>query len=230
MRRAIEIATGIAAMLLFGATAALAAPMQAVFTGTLANNYSDTLGLFGAPHALLAAGSSFAATVSYDPASGTQFISPTYISTGGGFSPGAPDPITKIAITIGLSTYQYVPSSGGVGISAGALENTFGVIDYFPGGVPGSNFQLNATAAGVPFSLTQDFTAAITGSDGLFAASYVDFTGGEQFTANLSNIAVTTLAQVATVPEPLTLSFFAAGLMGVMRAREKQARRKARAA
>jgi len=196
--------------------------MQAVFTGALANNYSDTLGLFGAPHALLGAGSAFTAKVYYDPANGTQFVSPAYISTGGGFLPGQPDPITSIAITIGLNTYQYVPSSGGLGISAGALENTFGVIDYFPGGVPGSNFQLNAMSAGVPFSLTQDFTASISSSDGLFAASYVDFTGGEQFTANLSRIDVTTLSQA--VPEPFTVSLFAAGLMGagMMRRRGKR--------
>jgi hypothetical protein len=202
----------VAGLALFLATAGAVAPAEATPIQTL--SWSGTLGygtdagspLFGTTAWAGLGGAAYSVTLSYDP---TTLLNDTCgSSTSINYCNWTLGSATE-SITVNGITRTFTATSGNIGIGVGG-----GQINFTMGGVP--QFGLNVTGGNLFAGLTNaNFTTysftnlAVNGS---FQASNLN---GASLGGQISSLSATSDGGTTPVPEPLTLSLFGAGLIGI---------------
>jgi hypothetical protein len=197
---------------LFLAAPAVAAPMQAVFEGTVVQGFDDG-GYFGSGVSL--DGLDFTAIYVFDPTQGMLTVTSDSVDLLGGVMYGAvPSPILAASLTINghtaaFSTDQF---NGEVRYDAGA-----GLIKFAAGEDSNIDNELDLYIFDptTPLSLTQAFQVNGAAPPGFFNYDYCCDASDPHFHGVLQATSLTVISTAAAAPEPIAWTMMTAGFFGL---------------
>jgi hypothetical protein len=184
---------------------ALAAPFSVTFTGTVSG--TDNVGLFGVPGVV--ANAPFTGIFVYDTSLGNFVNLPLGQEVYGGASWSTISPVSSASLSVNGTAFGFTPNGNGV---VAAQPDALGNVEFLAyankNTFPGGYLQLMSTLSSIPLSVTSAFSVAGVTPGSLFV--------WDQNNLDTTLFLTTESVTVAPlgVPEPVTLSMFAAGLLG----------------